>query len=131
MTIEQFERGIIRFQAGIEDDALELKKRVVTLVVRGVVDRTPVDTGHAKGNWQVGIGAPVLGEIDAEDPLGSATLAVARQVIEQIQLGFDVWVTNGVPYARRLEDGHSSQAPQGMVGPTLEEVASQLVALRI
>ncbi|NTX09022.1 hypothetical protein, partial [Myxococcus sp. CA040A] len=39
--------------------------------------------------------------------------------LEDSKLGDTVYVTNNLPYARRLEFGHSAQAPRGMVRVTV------------
>ena len=52
----------------IENNASELSKRVALTILADLVDKTPVDTSKALSNWQVGIGSPVSGEIEAYYP---------------------------------------------------------------
>ena len=78
-------------------------------VFSNIIQMTPVDTGRARGNWQCTIGAPFVGEDD------SGSVMKANSVIPR-RAGNVVYLTNNVPYIGKLEyDGHSRQAPAGMV----------------
>lgn len=78
-------------------------------VFSNIIQMTPVDTGRARGNWQCTIGAPFIGEDDTGSVM-KAQNAIPRRS------GSVVYLTNNVPYIGRLEyDGHSRQAPAGMV----------------
>ena len=78
-------------------------------VFSNIIQMTPVDTGRARGNWQCTIGAPFIGE-DASGSVMKANNVIPRRA------GSVVYLTNNVPYIGRLEyDGHSRQAPNGMV----------------
>lgn len=89
---------------------------------RRVIFRTAVDTGRARGNWQVSYGSPEPGVVQREDPSGQTTIA---DVAQQTELaGGNVWyLTNNLPYIQRLEfEGWSDQSPQGMVRISLSEL---------
>ena len=75
--------------------------------------------GRFRGNWQHGIATPPVGEIDAVDPSGGATLAKIAGNIPANSGGLVHYIMNNLPYAHRLEDGYSRQAPHGMVGLTV------------
>lgn len=78
--------------------------------------------GRFRGNWQVSFDAPAEGETGRIDKSGSMTKALGNVVIEQFKVGMNaIYFTNNVPYAYRLEMGHSKQAPSGMVAVTAEE----------
>ena len=77
-----------------------------------VVLRSPVDTGRFRANWNFSINSP--------DTSSSETTDKARgtqQAMKALQYGAGqiVYLTNALPYARRLEHGWSKQAPNGMV----------------
>lgn len=87
-----------------------------------VVERSPVDTGQFRGNWQVRVNAKPAGPIQRFDkqPLGSKMGAsergAARANLGGLVLGDHVWITNELPYAQRLEyEGWSNQAPNGQL----------------
>lgn len=132
-----------------------LHRRLHLEVLTRVVKRTPVDTGRARNNWQSSIGSPATGVVDAIDEkikAGSAAdvkdfsadsiLSGKRRGRPSKDLGpiiasgeaalrdikpFDVsFISNNLPYAEALENGHSKQAPEGMVSVTLAELAAGL-----
>jgi hypothetical protein len=93
-----------------------------------IVEKTPVDTGFARAMWSVSINAePMMAPKLAPEtwktlPAGAAgAQAVAEITTGVLSAGLDdrVWIYNPVVYAPRLEDGHSQQAPRGMVAVTL------------
>ncbi|ELI8407854.1 hypothetical protein RSJ44_004591 [Yersinia enterocolitica] len=99
-----------------------LKKRA--RVTDGMDIKTPAGYtgGRFRGNWQVGLDVQPEGETGRIDPNGNITMAVGNYMIEQFKVGTKaIYFTNNVPYAYRLEFGHSSQAPNGMIRITAED----------
>ena len=103
----------------IRDFYIKGSTEQVSLVTRGLalralsgmVMRTPVDTGRARGNWQVSIGVPVEHETGRFDASGGGTISEGNAAIGS-QRGYQVIVIqNNVPYIERLNDGWSKQAP--------------------
>jgi hypothetical protein len=82
--------------------------------------------GHFRANWQLGIGSLPSGEIDARDKTGAATKAKLHGEIPEKAAGKIYFVANNLPYAQALEDGHSGQAPEGMVALTEVEFQSMI-----
>jgi hypothetical protein len=73
--------------------------------------------GQFRGNWQLGINARPTGWIEGKiDPTGVSTVA---ENLAKIPLaasrGYTFHLVNNVPYARALENGHSSQMPRHMI----------------
>jgi hypothetical protein len=72
--------------------------------------------GRFRANWQLGIGSLPGGEINDRDKEGRKTIAKAHAMIPiKDAAGKIYYFTNNLPYAWPLEDGHSKQAPAGMV----------------
>lgn len=90
--------------------------------------------GHFRANWQLGIGSIPDGEIDEKDKGVRKTQARIRAAIPNDAAGKVYYIVNNLPYAQRLEDGWSTQAPFGMVGLTVIEfndiVAKALAELK-
>lgn len=79
-----------------------------------VIDGTPVDTGLLRGNFQTSINAPKTSRIERLDKGGD--LAKAEALANLGSLVDVVYLTNSLPYVERIEyEGHSKQAPSGMV----------------
>lgn len=74
--------------------------------------------GRSRANWQLSIGAPASGVLNAIDtsPGGSDTIAAHKDAIAQIKAGDIIYLTNNIVYAVPIEYGHSGQAPAGVVG---------------
>jgi len=91
-------------------------------IQRRLMDKTPVDTGRARGNWNASIGEPDF--TTSETTSAAATIAKASAVVRGFELseGASFYVSNGLPYIERLEEGYSAQAPNGMVRVTVAEL---------
>ena len=74
--------------------------------------------GHFRGNWQLGVDSRPVAEIRRIDPTGEETQAAIRAEVPDEAAGRIYWLANNAPYAMRLEEGHSRQAPSGLVGLT-------------
>ena len=110
--------------------------RKVTFDLFGeVVMRTPVDTGMARSNWQLGINERPTGIVDdakrrinkqRNDKWGS--YKTAKTVISapmmanlsNVKAGGVNYIANNLPYIKQLEYGSSKQAPQGMAWITVQ-----------
>ena len=117
-------------------DKLEVAVQRISLeVFQRVILRSPVDTGRFRGNWQVGIGRIPTGTLDLNDKTGQATISKAQAAALSLEAGQSITLVNNLPYAQRLEDGWSAQAPAGMVALTVQdfqEIARQVgVELRM
>ncbi|WP_318387710.1 hypothetical protein [Enterobacter sp.] len=78
--------------------------------------------GRFRGNWQVSFDVRTTEETGRIDPQGYMTQAAGNYVLSLFKVGVrDIFFCNNVPYAYRLEMGHSSQAPGGMVRITAAE----------
>lgn len=77
--------------------------------------------GRFRANWQYGLGAPVLATSEKIDKEGAATINAIVGKVDNEATGKVHYLTNSLPYADRLENGWSRQAPNGMVGLTVLE----------
>jgi len=73
--------------------------------------------GRFRANWQASINAPIKGTIDTDkNPETNASKAISSVKSAAKKKGaLSYYLMNNLPYAKRLEDGHSSQAPNGIV----------------
>jgi len=102
--------------------ALQVSQKIALDGLTRVVNRTPVDTGRARGGWQVGLGAEPEDETGREDKDGNPTIADGSDVIDRAEPFQSIAIANNVEYIEFLEDGTSQQAPEGMVAVTLAEL---------
>jgi hypothetical protein len=119
-----FEDQIRAWQVKTERKLNEVPRKVVFEMFRKIVLKTPVDEGRARSNWQPSIGSPATGTIDTLDKGGNATIAKAKAILAAANAGDTIYLSNNLPYIRRLEEGYSQQAPAGMVALTVQEFAA-------
>jgi len=128
----KFNAELERFSSVVVPKHFSTMLRWVALeTFRRLIMKTPVDTGRARGSWRVSIGSPVLNESGINDRTGSYALGVGASVINRVRNMQTIWLTNSVPYIEKLEQGHSNQAPSGMVSLTMREMAVLLRTIRI
>lgn len=74
--------------------------------------------GRFRGNWQLGVDIRPAGETGRIDRAGGETQATILASIPDEAAGKIYYLVNNVPYANAIEEGHSRQAPQGLVALT-------------
>lgn len=102
-------------------------KRVALDLFSRIVRKTPVDTGRARASWNISAGAPDLSipegqTFSAKNP----TQALSNVNVES---GQTIYITSNLSYIVPLEEGHSQQAPAGMVAVSIEEIKLSMAAL--
>lgn len=121
-SARQFGLELRGWAAETPEEANKVRRGLAAEVLRGVVLKSPVDTGRFRGNWQVAEGSPATEVLENADKGGGATISDGIAQIEGIEPGSDIWISNNLPYAARIEDGWSKQAPGGVVALTVAEV---------
>ena len=112
MVNDQFRANFAKVLKKAGDKWPLLIKKVAIDLGRKIVSGSPVDTGRFKSNWVYGSGNVNTTQTDATNV---NSMVVITQEIEAWVPGTIIYITNSLPYARRLEYGWSKQAPQGMV----------------
>lgn len=81
--------------------------------------------GRFKNNWYVGFDSQPTETNDTPDASGQGSNSRGLAVLEVFRVGqvSSIYFTNNLPYAAALENGHSGQAPGGMVGITALDAA--------
>ena len=114
MNIQSFTGDLKKFSQATGVELETVVRKVAFDVYKGITQKTPVDTGRAKANWNIGLGAinyTVTKNTTfraIEPPKGSG-----KSII---------YITNNLPYINALENGSSTQAPNGMVNLTMQDV---------
>lgn len=85
--------------------------------------------GHFRANNQYKFGAPATDEVEGVDPTGAATLAKIKAGVLASPVAGMHYISNNVPYAQALENGHSTQAPQGIYGLAAIDVEANTRAI--
>lgn len=81
--------------------------------------------GRFKNNWYVGFDSQPTESNETPDASGQGSNSRGLAVLEVFRVGqvSSIFFTNNLPYAAALENGHSGQAPGGMVGITALDAA--------
>lgn len=146
MGWDKSETDPIKWATDMKDAPREAINIFAFAIFNRVVMKTPVDTGAARQNWLVTLNS----ETDQYDPSKANTggvLTDGEAIIDKAEGDDKIIIQNNLPYIKMLEfggwpknpkrggltkngepktvGGFSRQAPQGMVGTTLEK-ADQL-----
>lgn len=116
-------KGIQPSQFGkiVEGDVQKVARESAMEILRNLVFTSPIDTGRFINNWLVGIGHKDTRTFKGKnrtDPIYRGEKVLFRHT------GFkDIWISNNLPYAVPLNNGHSGQAPANFVERAVEQVA--------
>ena len=124
MNLNQFGDKIKRVAADVPKNANEIVRKVAFAADQTIVMATPVDTGRARANWQVGIGAAPAGTVEYSGGGSGAAgyeIGAAQNVVTTYkgQPG-GIWLVNNLPYIQRLNEGWSAQAPAKFVEQAID-----------
>jgi hypothetical protein len=117
----QFTLEIARFAEKAGRNADLVIRKVGIELLSSVIKKSPVDTGRFRANWNVSLGNPDYSTSDATDKGGAVSIARGAAALSGFGTGGVAYITNNLPYAQRLENGYSTQAPAGMVRITVAQ----------
>ena len=101
------------------DNISQLEYKALAFEIFGEIIRlTPVDTGRARGNWNVSSGSP-------DFSIGNSTTPAQPDYNLDVKGFPSVYISNGLHYIGLLEEGRSSQAPDGISRIALGVVRSR------
>lgn len=86
-----------------------IKKAFGFTLLGEIIKATPVLTGRARANWN----------ISDNQPNYATTESTEQQLVGYISGENDIFIANGLPYINRLDSGYSSQAPNGIIAPSI------------
>ncbi|NNA14041.1 HK97 gp10 family phage protein [Pseudomonas lundensis] len=97
----------------VEEDLTKRVRTIALAMLQEIVLRSPVDTGRFRNNNIVSIVSPVYASTVETDASGAGTISRGSAAMSGLEPYTTVFIQNNLPYAQRLEDGHSKQAPPG------------------
>jgi hypothetical protein len=119
-----------------KENGAAVARKVALELQAKVIEKSPVDTGMLRANWNVSLNLMDTAEYSSDI---SGSTAIARGVGElfSFKVGDSIYITNNLPYVANLEfglygdgektsGGYSKQAPQGFVRITYKEVVNDL-----
>jgi len=128
-NLQQFNRELDRATKKIKGDIQKFIKLVCLETFKRFIMRTAVQTGRARGNWQVEVNRAALGEVD--ESLWNRVFEIGAAKLAQIPPFSVIHITNNVEYVYYLEYvRRSKQHPEGMVEITLVEMKTWLAGIK-
>ncbi len=124
--------------AEVVEEELTKRVRVIAMaMLNEIVLRSPVGNpdlwkrppppgyvgGRFRGSHIVSIGEPVYTVTKKADPAGGETISCGASQLSGLEPFTTVFIQTNLPYAERLEDGHSTQAPGGVYAVSFHGVS--------
>lgn len=109
------------FSFEVEKQADEHVKKIIIDTVQSLVVSSPVDTGAYRASHIVSVGS---GDYGVREPSTNAVQDAAIQAVK-FKLGSLIYIQNNQPYAERLENGWSNQAPLGIYSTTFHYITQK------
>lgn len=121
----------------VEQDLAKRQRAIAMAMLGEVVLRSPVGNpdlwkgpappgyvgGRFRGSHIVSIGSPVHTETTKIDQGGGETIGRGAAVLSGLEPYTVVYIQTNLPYAQKLEDGHSGQAPGGVYAVSFNGVS--------
>lgn len=109
-----------KFGETVHASVYKLTRKSALAIFEAAVSISPVLTGAYRASWFISEDYPVYKWVGRHRP--SSGYVLPRPVAPHLSTRFyrKFYVTNGAPYAARLEYGWSDQAPYGIIRQAIE-----------
>ncbi len=130
-NLSKFSKRMKTLGKRIETNANKEAIQLGSLISQTVILATPVDEGTARANWFATLGVPErFADFNAADPSGQLTISRNDASIQK-QTEQTIYITNNLPYIKRLNDGWSAQAPAGYVEAAVDVAKKKMKEIRL
>lgn len=103
----------------MREGRLKLKRTAATQVIDTVVNNTPILSGRARANWNVGFNRPnyfITDPLYVENRIAwQLKLTTSISAISRVGANDSIYISNALPYIGFLNRGGSQQAPRDFV----------------
>lgn len=112
----ELQRAYKKFIKASKDDIANVIERSAIKFFQQLILNTAKDTGRARNGWLPIIDGPTS---EWKPPKGLSNYSI--KVFDQGVIKFDsrIWIVNNVEYIEFLDEGHSSQYPEGFTSPAV------------
>ena len=114
-------RAPFLFADDIMEDAHKLQRGMAITLLSNLQLLSPVLSGRYRSNHIVSFGSPDYRYTDNTGGMGEAFNAIQGLTANELPV---IHVQNNLPYSRRIEEGWSSQAPQGVYSLAYEAMVA-------
>lgn len=120
-----------QFALDVIEESEEHVKKISAEMLQAVIVGSPVMDGSFRNSNLITINHPTYHYIEGEGntaPQGTLDQKAfdrgAKEILK-FKLGDKVYLTNALPYALKIENGHSDQAPHGVYALAFQAVSSK------
>ncbi|QEO58327.1 HK97 gp10 family phage protein [Francisella marina] len=118
INFKQLSKELNNISKGIDKSTKDMMNTYALSLQKDIIERSPVDKGTYKGSHRITVGYPSkYYNVDNKDAITQATLSLSNRKAKD-----PIFIQTNLPYSRRLEDGYSKKAPNGIYSKALEEV---------
>lgn len=109
--LKEWQRGIDRL---IKDSEKTTRGTAISIFSQ-IIKESPVKTGLFRNNWQTSLGKPETDIVSSPDRQATAALTSMKAATSSYKIGQTLFMSNNLPYAYALSQGHSKQRPAGWI----------------
>ncbi len=137
-NLRQFLNELRDDSGAAHQQSRKFMRRVVGTLFTKLVSPTPVKTGHARGNWIVGVRNPSEDEIPSSQSTELSESQVINNGLSRIDRALKpgvrqspktrlptIFISNNVSYLDLLDQGSSTQAPDGWIENAFSEIEAE------
>lgn len=112
----KFSKSLTEFTIKTKESMDRAYEQIAVELYNRIVNNTPIDTGMARANWKIAAGT-------MDSSTSESTHYKNIDSLPGLKVGVnEAWISNHLHYIYSLENGHSQQAPAGMVMVSIEEL---------
>lgn len=126
-NLKEFNRDIKRILKTSKNNQVKILKKVSFDGLRNLQNGTPRKTGRARAGWNTTVDK---NPSEWKPPEGKKSYEPTEfRDLNKIKSNSKINFSNNVEYIVPLDDGHSKQAPAGIVDPVISRMHAQLSRL--
>jgi hypothetical protein len=120
-----WDKPVESFMVEVEEQTTKLVRSMVLYAFKGISSASPIKDGQYRGNHNIGLRVIDPKTTSPNDKSGSATLSRAIRRLSKSEPYPVIFISNGLPYADALENGHSGQALLGVYGVSFNSMLAR------
>ncbi|MCP4377725.1 MAG: hypothetical protein GY794_16305 [bacterium] len=124
-NVVEFSLDLTKFKDLAAEQHKALLKKVAFQLLELIVTKNPVKTGRSQNNWQVAVDSAAGDTVIDGIRTPQAIVEDGLSQLADVEAFSVIILYNNVEYIAALEDGSSTQAPEGMVAISIVEVEEQ------
>lgn len=116
--MDDFRAQLDKAQRKMENELSKIVRGAAISCFNTIIKEEVVDTGRLRGNWQASINVPVKGVLFTNVPVGTGITSYTQDTAgstKDYTLKDVLYLTNNLPYALPIENGHSARKGAGKV----------------